>query len=183
VSNRNQCSKVRPKRPRPGCVSHRSSFRRHQGHQLINGRATLCEAVEFYLTHHLATEPITGFKKELVGCLQPAMPNGANGEVVPTADSCDNVTFQCVLATRTSAQFSALFLGMPVIEYIAKQLRAAGKAQFDEDGHPTKETEREMWILVRQALCNPALHAVFVTAIDREAITEAATHNWLEETY
>lgn len=154
-----------------------------KAHQLINGRATLCETVEFYLTHHSATQPVNGSMKGLVGCPEPVMPNGANGKGVPTADSCENVPFQCVLATRTSAQFSALFLGMPVIEYVAKQLRAAGKAQFGEDGHPTKETEREIWMLVRQALYNPALHALFVTTIDREAINEASTHHWLAEMY
>ena len=87
---------------------------------------------------------------------------------------------ECSDCAVRNAKFSALFLGMPVIEYIADQLMEKGKASFEEDGRLTRETEREVWVLLTQALQHPALRAMFVSSLCRDAIKEAAGHRWLE---
>lgn len=90
---------------------------------------------------------------------------------------------ECPAWIGKNAKYSALFLGMPVVEYIADHLMEKGKAAFNEDGGLTNETEREVWVLLTQALSHPALRAMFVSSLCRDAITEAAGHRWIEEMY
>ena len=100
-------------------------------------------------------------------------------------EAATNVTAPCECQSWVgkNAKYSALFLGMPVVEYIAERLTEEGKAAFNEDGGLTNETEREVWVLLTQALRHPALRAMFVSSLCRDAITEAAGHRWLDEMY